>query len=105
MLMRKSLLALTFQLSFDVGIVTIFGGRLDERRKAELRRNYSVVEKGYNCFPNSLPGTLYHKAMQVRDGIQSQLLYLSSTFRAFPAVSIGRQLELGSRHGRPGGAR
>ena len=80
-----------FQLSFDVGIVTIFGGRLDERRKAELRRNYSVVEKGYNCFPNSLPGTLYHKAMQVRDGIQSQLLYLSSTFRAFPAISIGRQ--------------
>ena len=71
MLMRKSLLALTFQLSFDVGIVTIFGGRLDERRKAELRRNYSIVEKGYNCFPNSFPGTLYHKAMQVRDGIRS----------------------------------
>ncbi|RLN33739.1 abscisic acid 8' [Panicum miliaceum] len=54
------------RLSFDVGIVTIFGGRLDERRKAELRRNYSIVEKGYNCFPNSLPGTLYHKAMQAR---------------------------------------
>ncbi|CAN6196185.1 unnamed protein product [Urochloa humidicola] len=60
----------TFQamkrLSFDVGIVTIFGGRLDERRKAELRKNYSIVEKGYNSFPNSLPGTLYHKAMQAR---------------------------------------
>ncbi|WVZ65186.1 hypothetical protein U9M48_014595 [Paspalum notatum var. saurae] len=60
----------TFQamkrLSFDVGIVTIFGGRLDERRKAELRKNYSVVEKGYNSFPNSLPGTLYSKAMQAR---------------------------------------
>jgi hypothetical protein len=55
----------TFQLSFDVGIVTIFGGRLDERRKAELRKNYSVVEKGYNSFPNSLPGTLHYKAMQV----------------------------------------
>ncbi|RLM84551.1 abscisic acid 8' [Panicum miliaceum] len=54
------------RLSFDVGIATIFGGRLDERRKAELRRNYSIVEKGYNCFPNSLPGTLYHKAMQAR---------------------------------------
>ncbi|CAN6182528.1 unnamed protein product [Urochloa humidicola] len=60
----------TFQamkrLSFDVGIVTIFGGGLDERRKAELRKNYSIVEKGYNSFPNSLPGTLYHKAMQAR---------------------------------------
>ena len=80
-----------FQLSFDVGIVTIFGGRLDERRKAELRRNYSVVEKGYNCFPNSFPGTLYHKAMQVRDAT-AFAAGLSSTFRAFPAaVSIGRQ--------------
>ncbi|XP_066394434.1 abscisic acid 8'-hydroxylase 3-like [Miscanthus floridulus] len=55
-------------LSFDVGIVMIFGGggRLDERRKAELRKNYSIVEKGYNSFPNSLPGTLYYKAMQAR---------------------------------------
>jgi len=61
------------RLSFDVGIVTIFGGRLDERRKAELRRNYSVVEKGYNCFPNSLPGTLYHKAMQARRRLHGAL--------------------------------
>ncbi|KAF8781169.1 hypothetical protein HU200_001148 [Digitaria exilis] len=67
----------TFQamkkLSFDVGIVVIFGGRLDERRKAELRKNYSVVEKGYNSFPNSLPGTLYHKAMQARRRLQGVL--------------------------------
>lgn len=55
------------QLSFDVGIVTIFGGRLDEGWKEELRRNYGVVEKGYNSFPNSFPGTLYHKAIQVSD--------------------------------------
>ncbi|KAL6655452.1 hypothetical protein ACP70R_006278 [Stipagrostis hirtigluma subsp. patula] len=55
------------KLSFDVGIVTIFGaGGLDERRKAELRRNYAIVEKGYNSFPNSLPGTLYYKAIQAR---------------------------------------
>ncbi|KAL5205605.1 hypothetical protein ABZP36_033814 [Zizania latifolia] len=54
------------RLSFDVGVVTIFGGRLDERRKAELRQNYAVVEKGYNSFPNSFPGTLYHKAIQAR---------------------------------------
>ena len=62
-------LFLSAQLSFDVGIVTIFGGRLDERRKAELRRNYSVVEKGYNSFPNSFPGTLYYKAIQVSNQI------------------------------------
>uniref|UniRef100_A0A0D3H7P4 (+)-abscisic acid 8'-hydroxylase n=1 Tax=Oryza barthii TaxID=65489 RepID=A0A0D3H7P4_9ORYZ len=54
------------RLSFDVGIVTIFGGRLDERRKAELRQNYAIVEKGYNSFPNSFPGTLYYKAIQAR---------------------------------------
>ncbi|EER99010.1 abscisic acid 8'-hydroxylase 3 isoform X3 [Sorghum bicolor] len=61
-------------LSFDVGIVMIFGGgRLDERRKAELRKNYSIVEKGYNSFPNSLPGTLYYKAMQARRRLQGVL--------------------------------
>ncbi|XP_062194557.1 abscisic acid 8'-hydroxylase 3-like [Phragmites australis] len=54
------------RLSFDVGIVTIFGGQLDDRRKAELRKNYSIVEKGYNSFPNSFPGTLYYKAIQAR---------------------------------------
>ncbi|CAN6210920.1 unnamed protein product [Urochloa humidicola] len=65
------------RLSFDVGIVTIFGGRLDEQRKAELRRNYSIVEKGYNSFPNSLPGTLYYKAMQARrrlNGVLSDIM-------------------------------
>jgi (+)-abscisic acid 8'-hydroxylase len=67
----------TFQLSFDAGIATIFGGGLDERRKAELRKNYSIVEKGYNSFPNRLPGTLYYKAMQARrrlDGVLSDIM-------------------------------
>jgi (+)-abscisic acid 8'-hydroxylase len=66
-----------FQLSFDVGILAIFGGGgLDERRKAELRKNYSIVEKGYNSFPNSIPGTLYYKAMQVRHASTThQLIY------------------------------
>ncbi|KAL6846460.1 hypothetical protein ACP4OV_023908 [Aristida adscensionis] len=66
------------KLSFDVGIVTIFGGGLDERRKAELRKNYSIVEKGYNSFPNSLPGTLYYKAIQARrrlHGVLSDIMH------------------------------
>ncbi|XP_047085243.1 abscisic acid 8'-hydroxylase 3-like [Lolium rigidum] len=65
------------RLSFDVGIATIFGGRLDEQRKEELRRNYAVVEKGYNSFPNSFPGTLYYKAMQARrrlNGVLSDIV-------------------------------
>ncbi|KAG8056991.1 hypothetical protein GUJ93_ZPchr0002g26569 [Zizania palustris] len=65
------------RLSFDVGVATIFGGQLDERRKAELRQNYSVVEKGYNSFPNSFPGTLYYKAIQARrrlHGVLSEIM-------------------------------
>ncbi|XP_051188076.1 abscisic acid 8'-hydroxylase 3 [Lolium perenne] len=65
------------RLSFDVGIATIFGGRLDERRKEELSRNYAVVEKGYNSFPNSFPGTLYYKAIQARrrlNGVLSDIV-------------------------------
>ncbi|XP_008670237.1 abscisic acid 8'-hydroxylase 3 [Zea mays] len=62
-------------LSFDVGILAIFGGGgLDERRKAELRKNYSIVEKGYNSFPNSIPGTLYYKAMQARRRLHGVLI-------------------------------
>uniref|UniRef100_A0A0D9X8U1 (+)-abscisic acid 8'-hydroxylase n=1 Tax=Leersia perrieri TaxID=77586 RepID=A0A0D9X8U1_9ORYZ len=54
------------KLSFDVGVVTIFGGRLGRRQREELRTNYSVLERGYNCFPNRFPGTLYYKAIQAR---------------------------------------
>lgn len=53
------------QLSFDVAILTIFGGRLDERYKQELKKNYLIVDKGYNSFPTNIPGTLYNKAALV----------------------------------------
>ncbi|RWW80541.1 hypothetical protein BHE74_00011115 [Ensete ventricosum] len=52
-------------LSFDVGVLTIFGDRLEERHKVELKKNYSIVDKGYNSFPMYLPGTPYHKAVVV----------------------------------------
>jgi hypothetical protein len=43
--------AFFFQLTFDVGGVTIFGRRMAEHVKEELRRNYFTVERGYNSFP------------------------------------------------------
>ncbi|XP_073014338.1 abscisic acid 8'-hydroxylase 3 [Typha latifolia] len=54
------------KLSFDVGILVIFGGRLDERCKEELKKNYVIVNKGYNSFPTKIPGTMYYKAIQAR---------------------------------------
>ncbi|KAJ8471834.1 hypothetical protein OPV22_026177 [Ensete ventricosum] len=65
------------KLSFDVGILTIFGGRLDERYKVELKKNYFIVDKGYNSFPTYIPGTPYHKAIQARKrlrGILSEIM-------------------------------
>ncbi|XP_040382735.1 abscisic acid 8'-hydroxylase 2 [Oryza brachyantha] len=70
------------KLSFDVGIVTIFGGRLCRRHREELRTNYSAVERGYNCFPNRFPGTLYHKAIQARKRLRAILSEIVSDRRA-----------------------
>ncbi|KAJ8500678.1 hypothetical protein OPV22_011230 [Ensete ventricosum] len=73
--------ARTFQamekLSFDVGVLTIFGDRLEERHKVELKKNYSIVDKGYNSFPMYLPGTPYHKAVVARKrlhGVLSEIM-------------------------------
>ncbi|KAK6792764.1 hypothetical protein RDI58_011845 [Solanum bulbocastanum] len=51
--------------SFEVGILAIFG-HLDGHVKEELKKNYSIVDKGYNSFPINLPGSLYRKALQAR---------------------------------------
>jgi hypothetical protein len=67
----RPVLGIFLQLSFDVGVVTIFGRQLDRRFKEELRRNYFVVEKGYNSFPNHLPGTRYQKAILVSTDIEN----------------------------------
>lgn len=53
------------QLTFDVGVITIFGRRLAEHVKEELRRNYFIVEKGYNSFPIPVPCTPYSQAIKV----------------------------------------
>ncbi|KAF5174996.1 Abscisic acid 8'-hydroxylase, partial [Thalictrum thalictroides] len=61
-----------FKFSFDIGILTIFG-HLDTYYKEALKKNYCKVDKGYNSFPNTIPGTLYNKAVLARKRI-SQLL-------------------------------
>ncbi|RYR06262.1 hypothetical protein HN51_042364 [Arachis hypogaea] len=51
--------------SFDVGILTIFG-YLEPHLKEELKNNYWIVDKGYNSFPSTIPGTQYQKALLAR---------------------------------------
>ncbi|KAM3695073.1 hypothetical protein ACJW31_07G103300 [Castanea mollissima] len=51
--------------SFDVGILSIFG-RLDDKYREKLKKNYCIVDKGYNSFPTNIPGTPYAKALEAR---------------------------------------
>ncbi|CAN4122682.1 unnamed protein product [Withania somnifera] len=51
--------------SFEVGILAIFG-RVEGYVKDELKKNYRIVDKGYNSFPTNLPGSPYRKALQAR---------------------------------------
>lgn len=52
------------QFAFEVGILAIFG-QLEDSYKEELKRNYSILDRGYNSFPVNLPGTAYKKAILV----------------------------------------
>ncbi|KAI3803696.1 hypothetical protein L1987_31856 [Smallanthus sonchifolius] len=51
--------------AFEVGILSIFG-QLNKTYTDKLKENYSILEKGYNCFPTKLPGTAYHKSLMAR---------------------------------------
>ncbi|XP_058089504.1 abscisic acid 8'-hydroxylase 4-like [Magnolia sinica] len=65
------------KLSFDVGILCIFG-RLDARYKEQLKKNYFIVDNGYNSFPTNIPGTAYNKAVKARKRlakILSEIVY------------------------------
>ncbi|KAL2574814.1 hypothetical protein AAZV13_17G210400 [Glycine max] len=53
------------QFSFEVGILTIFG-YLEPRLREELKKNYRIVDNGYNSFPTCIPGTQYQKALLAR---------------------------------------
>jgi hypothetical protein len=52
------------QFSFEVGILKIFGN-LEPRLREELKKNYWIVDNGYNSFPTKIPGTQYKKALLV----------------------------------------
>ncbi|KAM7521010.1 hypothetical protein LguiB_019972 [Lonicera macranthoides] len=58
--------------SFEVGTLAIFG-HLEACHKEELKKNYSIVDKGYNSFPTNLPGTLYKKALSARKRLNKVL--------------------------------
>ncbi|CAI9757920.1 unnamed protein product [Fraxinus pennsylvanica] len=51
--------------TFEVGILSIFG-HLEFHYKEELKKNYSILDRGYNSFPTNLPGTPYQKARKAR---------------------------------------
>ncbi|KAK4481510.1 hypothetical protein RD792_012411 [Penstemon davidsonii] len=53
------------KLSFEVGILAIFG-HLEPHYTEELKKNYIIVDRGYNSFPTNLPGTKYRKALKAR---------------------------------------
>ncbi|XP_024976756.1 abscisic acid 8'-hydroxylase 4 isoform X2 [Cynara cardunculus var. scolymus] len=65
------------KLSFEVGILAIFG-HLGTSQKEQLKRNYSIVDKGYNSFPTKLPGTPFKKAIMARRQLQKILSELIS---------------------------
>lgn len=65
-------LHVVIQFSFDVGICMIFGQQLDDQYKKELKKNYIVLDKGYNSFAVNFPGTPYWRSILVRK--QKQLI-------------------------------
>ncbi|RLN05548.1 abscisic acid 8' [Panicum miliaceum] len=71
------------RLTFDVGVVTIFGRRMAEHVKEELRRNYFTVERGYNSFPIPVvPWTRYSQAIKARQRLGAILGGILSERRA-----------------------
>lgn len=63
------------QFSFDVGILTIFG-QLNAIHKEELKKNYWIMDKGYNSFPTNIPGTLHNNAVLVsKTWLQLPIIY------------------------------
>ncbi|EXC17339.1 Abscisic acid 8'-hydroxylase 4 [Morus notabilis] len=60
------------KISFDVGILSIFG-ELNDNYREQLKENYCIVNKGYNSLPTSIPGTAYQKALLARERLNEVL--------------------------------
>lgn len=52
------------QFAFEVGVLAIFGD-LEGHYREQLRKNYCVMDRGYNSYPTNIPGTPYRKATLV----------------------------------------
>ncbi|KAL8513915.1 hypothetical protein ACS0TY_013151 [Phlomoides rotata] len=63
-------------LSFEVGILAVFG-HVEPHYKEELKRNYRIVDTGYNSFPTNLPGTPYRKALKARKKLSEILVNIT----------------------------
>jgi len=63
------------QISFEVGILTTFG-HLEPRSREELKKNYRIVDAGYNSFPTCIPGTQYKKALLVSNTNSLQQIHV-----------------------------
>ncbi|KAL5558854.1 hypothetical protein UlMin_035065 [Ulmus minor] len=63
--------------SFEVGILAIFGN-LEAHIREELKKNYFILDKGYNSFPTRIPGTAYKKALEARKRLNKILCEIIS---------------------------
>lgn len=80
--------------SFDVGILAIFG-KLDEERREELKKNYCILDKGYNSFPTKIAGTAYSKAIMARKRlteIMSEIIFERKEKRVVEKDLLGHLL-------------
>ncbi|CAL1408671.1 unnamed protein product [Linum trigynum] len=58
------------EFTFDVAVSSIFG-HLGACHKEKLKRNYFVLDRGYNCFPLNFPGSLYRKSVMAREALSN----------------------------------
>ncbi|XP_051149781.1 abscisic acid 8'-hydroxylase CYP707A1-like [Andrographis paniculata] len=64
------------KLSFEVGVLATFG-YLEDHYKEELKKNYIIMDKGYNSFPTNFPGTKYHSAIKARKRLSEILRHIA----------------------------
>ncbi|KAH6782206.1 cytochrome P450 [Perilla frutescens var. hirtella] len=77
------------RLSFEVGILAVFG-YLEPHYKEELKRNYSIVDRGYNSFPTNLPASPYRKAIKAREKL-SEIIVKVVRERKEKKVHVGEK--------------